>query len=154
MLASGTPEARIASRRGRMSSPATLPTFSPATPTSRAALERAFRVDSAGVRDDADPPVAEVGEDLPDQIHEVGRVAGLGAAPPQLLHDRHRDLGQVVERQVVEGPFAHETDGRVHRVAPEPLAVADPDQVARHRPGIIAEGRGPADGSRSARESP
>jgi predicted ATPase len=82
-------------------------------------------VDPAGVRDDPDPLFPERREDLPDQLHEVHRVPRLRVAAPLLLEDRHRDLGEVVEGQIVERALLDEADRGVDGVPPETLTVRD-----------------------------
>ena len=64
------------------------------------------RVDPASVRDDLDALLGELGQDAIHQGHEVRRVALVRVARPELLHDAHRHLGEVVERQVVQGTLA------------------------------------------------
>jgi hypothetical protein len=71
------------------------------------------------------------GQDAIDQAHEVRRVSRVGIARPQLLHDRHRHLGQIVEREVVERALIHEAHRCEDRIAPETLAVRDEDLVLR-----------------------
>src|SRR6185295_13823824 len=68
-------------------------------------------------------------QDALDQAHEVGRVARARIARALLLHDAERDLGQVVERQVVERPLAQEAHRTEDRIAPEALTVGDEDSL-------------------------
>ena len=59
-----------------------------------------------------------------------------------LLQDRHGDLGQVVESQVVDGPLLDEADRSFQPVAPEALAVGDANHSLHHRRGEQIGGRG------------
>ncbi len=86
----------------------------------------AVGVDAAGVRDDADPLLAQAwGGCSGSARRSRSRSPACGIALPRLLHDRHRDFGEVVERQVVERALLDEAARRVDRIAPEPLAVGD-----------------------------
>jgi hypothetical protein len=86
-------------------------------------------VHPAGVRHHLDVLLDQVGQDAVDQLDEVRRVARLRVARAQLLHDRHGHLGQVVEREVVERPLAHQAHRPEDRVAPEALSVGDQHRV-------------------------
>jgi hypothetical protein len=87
-------------------------------------------VDAARVRRHADVALDARGQNLAHQRHEVARVARRGVARALLLHDRHRDLGQVVEHQVVYRPPLDLPHGRVEHVAPEALAAGDADHLS------------------------
>ena len=80
-------------------------------------------VHAARVGDDLDALLRALRQDALDHPHEVGRVPGVRVRAALLLHDAHRDLGEIVERQVVQRPFTHQADGPEDRVAPETLPV-------------------------------
>ena len=118
-----------------MSSPETSPTRSfPRKP--QPACDRQHRlgaparVDAAGVRGDPDATLDDVGQNPLHERHEVPRVAGGRIARLLLLHDGHRDFGEVVHHQVVDGSAAHLADRRLEPVAPEPLPRGDADGPA------------------------
>ncbi len=97
----------------------------------RAAAGR--RVDSPGIGHDANALCTDLGQHTADQLDEIGGVALVRVASSQLLHDRHRHLGQVVQRQVVQRTFLDQTHRRIDRVAPETLAVGHThDGLNRH----------------------
>src|SRR5262249_20918326 len=64
-----------------------------------------------------------------EHVEEVGGEAGLGVALLLLRQDRHRQLGEVFERQVIEPALLGQQDGRVEVVAPEAAAVANANAV-------------------------
>src|SRR5262249_18578066 len=66
-----------------------------------------------------------------DERREIAGVAEIGVGLLLLLQDGHGDLGEVVEREVVDGPLFDEADGGFEPVAPEPLAVSDADHGRR-----------------------
>src|SRR5690606_1090858 len=63
----------------------------------------------------------------------VARVAHVGIALLLLLDDRHRDLGQIVEHQVVDGPLLHLATRRLEPIAPEALSRSDTYNTVSHR---------------------
>ena len=93
-----------------------------------------LRVHAAGVRYDADLAGDEVLDEVVHEEDEVARVPRLRVPGPLLLHDRHRDLGQVVEHQVVDRAAAHLQLGRLLPVAPEPLPRGHPHRGAAAAP--------------------
>ena len=112
-----------------MSSPATMPILIlPANPLRRAtSIDRvaaSFGIHAAGVRDDFDVAFDEIGQNLFDHRHEVARVARARIARALLLHDRHRDLGQIVEPEIVDRTAPHLLDRGLKRVAPKALPFA------------------------------
>ena len=90
-------------------------------------------IHSAGVGDDADAPLLQIGEHAGDHVDEVAGVAGIGVARPLLLQDRHGDFGQIVERQIIDGAAAHLFDGGFERVAPEALSIRNSDHIGNAR---------------------
>src|SRR5690606_9712141 len=87
------------------------------------------RVHATGIRDHPHAAIGDVGQDALDHGHEVARVAHGGIAAALLLQDRHRDLGEVVEHEVVDLAPLHLAHGRLEPIAPESLPARDP-----HRP--------------------
>ena len=61
------------------------------------------------------------GENLLHERNKIARVSGGRVTRALLLHDRHRDFGQIVEHQIINGAALNLTHGRVQLVAPEPL---------------------------------
>jgi hypothetical protein len=88
-------------------------------------------VHAARVRDHLDVALDARRKDPLHQRHEVRSIALLGIARPQLLHDRHRDLGQIVEHEVVDRSALDLPHGRFEHVAPEPLTARDSDRLHR-----------------------
>src|SRR5690606_13624951 len=99
-------------------------------------------VDAAGVGDHADPLLHTVGEDFAHERHEVTGVALRRIPRPLLLQDRHRDLGQVVQHEVVDRPAPYLVDRRIQAVAPEALPGSDAYRsVGAHRaPALVSVG--------------
>src|SRR6185369_4183901 len=60
-----------------------------------------------------------------------------------LLHDRHRHLGQIVEREIIDRAAAHLFDRGLERVTPKTLAVCDSDWSCHVSP-FRAEASAPA----------
>ena len=89
-------------------------------------LGAAAGVDSAGVGHDARAPPLELAEQRLDLTQEVARPSGRRVLGSLLLQDAHRQLGQEVDRDVVEPGRAEQlaTQGE-GIVAPEPARVAD-----------------------------
>ena len=90
--------------------------------------------EAAGVGDE--PAAAARGPVVGQAAHgldEVARVAEGGVALALARQDRHRHLGEVVEREVVEiGLLREEVACGRRAVAPEGLGVADAEDVLRH----------------------
>ena len=68
-------------------------------------LDTRLRIHAASVGDDRDLLFHDLGQQPVEHAHEVGRVAGFRPPRALLLHDAHRDLGQVVQGQVVDRAF-------------------------------------------------
>ncbi len=90
------------------------------------------RVDAAGVGDHLDIPLPHTARQPRHQRREIARVAQGRVLPLLLLQDRHGDLGQVVEGQIVDGPLLDQAHRRLEPIAPEALSVRD----ANHRSAI------------------
>ena len=84
-----------------------------------------FDVHSASVRNYSNVAVNARRQNLLHQRNKVARVARVGIARLLLLHDRHRDLGQIVEHQIVDRAAFNLTYRRIGQVAPESLARSD-----------------------------
>ena len=85
-------------------------------------------IEAAGVGDHLDAAGDQLGQDLADEVDEVGGITLLRIFELLPHHDREGDLGEVVHAEVVELAFAQEQNGSVDVVAPEALAVTDPDR--------------------------
>ena len=66
-----------------------------------------------------------------DERRKVARVAEIGVAFLLLLQNGHRDFGQIIEDQVIDGTILNEAHGRFEPVAPEALSVGDADHLKR-----------------------
>ena len=71
-----------------------------------------------------------------EQLGKVGHIAGVLVPGPEMAQDRHRQLGEVLERQHVDLAVASEQKGRIEIVAPEAGAVADAEWFS-HRIGSV-----------------
>ena len=85
-------------------------------------LRAGARVHAARVRRHLDPPLRQSRQDALHGGDEVLGVAERRIARALLLEDGHRDLGQVVHHQVVDGPPGHLSIGSFEPVSPEALA--------------------------------
>ena len=65
-----------------------------------------FGVDAARIRDDADPVFFDVFEQRIDLRHEVSCIARARIAGELFLQDAHRDLGEKIHRDVIDGKLA------------------------------------------------
>src|SRR5262249_43349403 len=84
-------------------------------------------VNAAGVGDYLDVALDKIGKYRRDHDDEVSRVPRPRITSSLLLHDRHRDLGEIIKRQVVDGASAHLFYRSFKRVSPEALSVCDSD---------------------------
>src|SRR5262249_38394542 len=80
-------------------------------------------------------------ERLHGERNEVGGVARLGRALAQLRQDRHGDLGEVVEDEVVNVALLDELARRRRRVAPVARGAADADGLAGHENFLLSDWR-------------
>ncbi len=88
------------------------------------------RIHAAGVADHADAARRDLAQHrLHRDVDEVGGIAGLGPLQPRAGEDRHRELGEVVEHQVVDFAAGHELRRGHRAVAPEARGAADPDDA-------------------------
>ena len=85
------------------------------------------RVHPAGIGDHAHAALADMPRDPRDQRRKVARITQIRVGLLLLLQDRHGDLGQVVERQVVDRPLLHQAHRSFQPVAPESLPVRNPN---------------------------
>ena len=92
-----------------------------------------LRVDAARVAHHADALGDQIRRQIDHQIHEVPRVAEGRVPLPLLLQDGHRDLGQVVEHQVVDRPAPDLQLGSLLPIPPESLTGAHAHGPIRHR---------------------
>ncbi len=100
-------------------------------------LSRArHRIHAACVGDHFDAALPDLSGYACDQWRKIACVSEFRVGLLLLLQDRHRDLGQVVERQIVDGPLLHQADRRFQPVAPESLPVRDADHGRRSAPGF------------------
>ena len=90
----------------------------------------AERVHPARIRDHARAALHDQRQRLLDLGDEVARVARARIARALLLHDRHRDLGEEVERDVVDGPQLELAFELREIVAPITACVGDANHVA------------------------
>jgi len=97
------------------------------------------RIHAARVGHHRHPALPQPPGDAPHQRREVARITRLRIRLFLFLQDGHGDLGQVVQRQVVERTVLHQPDRRLQPVAPKPLSVTD----AYHNPPPPAAGSTP-----------
>ena len=98
-----------------------------------------FRVHSTRVRDDANTALHAGGEDPLHKRYEVPSKTGLGITRALLLHDRHRDLSQIVEHEVVDRTAFDLTDRCLEIIPPKALTARNPNNslvTQRAPPGI------------------
>ena len=96
----------------------------------RQGLGAGLGVDPAGVGDDADLPVQELGQERGHLGDEVPGVAGRRVPRPLLLQDAHGHFGQVVDDDVVQGQRAAHLAAQGPGVVPPVAAgVGDADQA-------------------------
>src|SRR5262245_21846544 len=84
-----------------------------------------LRIDAAGVGHDLDVVGQAFRQDAPDDVEEIARVTGVRVARPLLLHNGHRDLGQVIERQIIDRAALDQLNRGVEPISPETLSVFD-----------------------------
>lgn len=86
-----------------------------------------LRIDSAGVADNADVLLGQLRQQRGEHFDEVAGEPGLRVFHACAGHDRHRDLGQVIEYQIIQAPAGHELCGGGRRVTPESTGASDAD---------------------------
>src|SRR5438552_3306108 len=79
----------------------------------------------SSVRRPVRPTLHEQRQDPRHLVDEVLGVARGGVAGLLLLEDRHRDFGEVVHLQIVDGPPGHLAVGCLQPISPESLARGD-----------------------------
>ncbi len=99
-----------------------------------AGLGTAARVQPAGIRDQpASSARRPVRRERPDHVDKVAGKSGLRIALALHREDRHRHLGQIIEREVIEVRLAREhLRRRIGAIAPKRLSVSDSNGF-RHR---------------------
>ena len=94
----------------------------------------ALRVHAAGVADDADALLDGLLQHRAQRHRdEVDGVAFLRPLHARAGEDRHRQLGEIVEHQVVDAARAHQLRRPEAAVAPEARGAADAHELARAR---------------------
>ena len=88
-------------------------------------LSAGFGVDAASIGDDPGLVLNQLGEDAFEHRQKVARVASIRIALALLLHDRHRDLGEEIHRDVIKTAAVHLPVQRFGVVAPVAAGVAD-----------------------------
>ena len=83
------------------------------------------RIHAAGIGDHLDAALAQTRRNARHQRRKIARIAQLRVGLLLLLQNRHGDLGEIIERQVIDGPLLHQAHRRFQPVAPEALAVGD-----------------------------
>ena len=110
MFFSSMPRARNASSRSMMSSPATVATFIGIPwrlATSSTASRHAVGFTPPALAITRMRRCLQIRKHAGDHVDEIASIAGLGIARPLLLQDRHGDLGQIIERQVIDRAAPH-----------------------------------------------
>src|SRR4051812_10345343 len=93
--------------------------------SSRTGFRTGYRIQATCIRDQfAATARLPVGNQRPEKFEEVAWVTGLWIAMPLLGQNRKRDLGEVVERQIIKvGNLAEKFARRVVAVAPKRLGI-------------------------------
>ena len=90
-------------------------------------LSHPSRIQAAGVGDNLDAPV-QTGTEYVLHLREEGAgVALVRATLPRLPQNQHRQLGEVVTGQEINGPALQHLPRRAHAIAPVSGAVCDPE---------------------------
>ena len=71
-----------------------------------------------------------------DERREIARVADRGIVLFLLLQDRHRDFGEIVEDEEIDGAFVDEPYRRFEPIAPKPLPVGDANHKVSSASGV------------------
>ena len=82
-------------------------------------------VHAAGIRDDLDVSLQQSRKNPRCQGNKIAGVAEAGIAVLLLLQNGHRDLGQVVEHEIIDGSLLDLAHGSFQPVAPEALSIGD-----------------------------
>jgi len=91
------------------------------------------RVQAARVADHPDPLRRDLAHHAAHHDRrEVGRIAERRILLPGAREDRHRQLGQIVEHQVLDASVAHELRRADARVAPETGCASDAHRLRTH----------------------
>src|ERR1019366_2892695 len=86
------------------------------------------RIHAAGVRDDLQLRLLlQRWRQALQYIEEIARVARIGIALLLPGKDRHRQLSEIFQREVVELPALGQANRRVQAIAPEAATIADAD---------------------------
>ena len=85
------------------------------------------RVDAARIGNHRDAALADLPRDARHQRRKISRISQQRVGLLLLLQNRHGDLGQVIQREVVERALFHQAHRRLQPVAPEALPVGDAD---------------------------
>src|SRR5439155_10079971 len=75
-----------------------------------------------------DAPLRDDGQDPLHLRDEIRCVAACRVARFLFLQDGHRDFGEVIHHQVVDGATCHLTIRRFEPISPKPLPACDPDR--------------------------
>src|SRR5207244_4328584 len=86
-------------------------------------------VHAAGIGDDGDAAFAHGFGETCYQRRKVTRIAEVWIGLLLFLQDRHGDLGQVIEREVIDRALLDKADRGFEPIAPEALAVGDADHL-------------------------
>ena len=100
----------------------------------RHCFSASFRIHAAGVRDYLYLALDNLLGAAFDHLRKIASVPGLRIARVLLFENRHGDLGQIVEGQVVDRPAAELFERRFERVAPKALGIGDADHRLRGIP--------------------
>src|SRR5262245_1635788 len=90
-------------------------------------LRTSYRIHTSGIGDHLHVAIQKLARNPPDKRREVACVAHVRIGLFLLLQNGHGDLGQVVEREVIQGTLLDETDWGFQPITPKTLPVADPD---------------------------
>src|SRR5207244_6629740 len=86
-------------------------------------------IHAAGIGKDVDVLLDDRWQDALDCPEEVARVSERRITLLLLLQNRHRDLGEIIEHQIVDGSPFHLSPRSIEVVAPEALTSGDPNDL-------------------------
>ena len=96
-------------------------------------IRASFNVDSPGVSNNFDTTVNARRQNLIHQRHEISRIAGIRIARLLLLHDRHRDLGEIIQHQIIDWPAFYLAYRRIRQITPEALSGRNTNLLFHYR---------------------
>ena len=89
-----------------------------------------FRVHAPRIGDDLDALLRDLAsERLHDHRDEIGGVTGVGPLGLHAGQDRHGDLGEIVEHEIIDAAVSNDLQGALGTVAPKARAATDAHDI-------------------------